>query len=261
MQYWKAHYRDALHDTDIQILNTEEDYSTNPLSFTLDDVTFQGTSLGDFQLADEIQYDKVRERFCLLKWGGHNSEYNIESPYSYDLQRYELEVEIPVTVFRKRDSSLITGVLFLAFKYTEHDAANTQSIILCDNVRVYRDDETVSDFVLCVDGVCYRSAKKTLCFESALNDICTQMKNDYYIKCCFTCQYSDYSPYGNDDYGCMLCYCRHKKDCLKVNNKDDFFRFLEEKDFDVRQETYLCEQYDLRNKASGYRGFVDGTMD
>lgn len=116
MQYWKAHYRDVLHDTDIQILNTEEDYSTCPLSFTLDDVTFQGTSLGDFQLADETQYDKARERFCLLKWGGHNSEYNIESPYSYDLQQYELEVEIPVTVFRKRDSSLITGVLFLAFK-------------------------------------------------------------------------------------------------------------------------------------------------
>lgn len=25
MQYWKAHYMDALHDTDIEILNTEEE--------------------------------------------------------------------------------------------------------------------------------------------------------------------------------------------------------------------------------------------
>lgn len=38
-------------------------------------------------------------------------------------------------------------------------------------------------------------------------------KSDYYIKCCFTCQYSDYSPYGSDDYGLMLRFCRHKIIC------------------------------------------------
>lgn len=72
--------------------------------------------------------------------------------------------------------------------------------------------------------------------------------------------YSDYSPYGSDDYGLMLCFCRHKNDCLKVNSKDDFFSFLEGKDCDGRQETYLCGHYCLRDKASGYRGFVDGII-
>ena len=94
-------------------------------------------------------------------------------------------------------------------------------------------------------------------FDVALSDICAQMKNDYYIKSCFTCQYSDYSPYGNDDYGAILCYCRHKSDCLKVNSKEEYFRFLGDKDCDARQETYLCEQYSLRNQAGGYRGYVD----
>ena len=258
MQYWKAHYKDSKHDTDITIINTEEEYSTEPLSFTLDGITFRGASISAFQLADERQYEEAKEKFSLLKWGGHNERFHIDMPYSYDLQRYALAVEIPVTVCRKSDGGLVSGVICFAYQYREHDAAKPQGIYQCDDVRVYRDDETVSDFSLRVDGICYESSCKTLWFEDALKDICTQMKNEYYVKCCFTCQYSDYSPYGNDDYGAMSCYCRHKEDCLKVNNKQDWFRYLEGKDFDGRQETYLCEQYCLRSQARGYRGFVDG---
>lgn len=183
------------------------------------------------------------------------------SPYQYNLQGYELEVEIPIKVFRKRDKRLITGVLFLSFKYTEPDMSKPHSIWMCDDIRVYPDDVIVQEFSLLIDGMRYKSAEKTLCFEDALNDFCKKIKDDYYIKSCFTCQYSDYSPYGNDDYGTMLCFCRHKEECLKVNSKDDFFSFLGgNDDFDARQETYLCEHYCLRDKASGYRGFVDGII-
>lgn len=261
MQYWKAHYKDAMHDTDIEIMNTEEDYSTEPLSFTLDNITFRGTSLDDLHLADEAQYEEAGRKFSLLKWGGYYSKYHMTSPYLYDLQRYELKVEISVKVFRKRDGSLTTGALFFAFKCVEPDITKPHCIMTCDDIRVHKDDVTVQEFSLSVDGKCYKSTRKTLYFENALNDICRQAKNDYYIKCCFTCQFSDYSPYGNDDYGLMLCFCRHKNDCLKVNSKVDFFSFLEGKDFDARQETYLCDQYCFRDKASGYRGFVDGTME
>ena len=55
MQYWKAHYKDALHDTDIQIVNTEGVYGTDPLSFTLDNIKFHGTDPSSFELADETQ--------------------------------------------------------------------------------------------------------------------------------------------------------------------------------------------------------------
>ena len=260
MQHWKAHYKDALHDTDIEIINTEGNYETEPLSFTLDNITFCGASIGYFHLADEAQYEEADRKFSLLKWGGYSSGFHITSPYEYDLQGYELEVEIPINVFRKRDKCLIAGVLFLSFKCVEFDMSKPHCITMCDDLRVYPDDVIVWEFSLLIDGRCYKSTKKTLCFEDALNDICRQIKNDYYIKSCFTCQYSDYSPYGNDDYGSMLCFCRHKDDCLKVNSKDDFFSFLEGKDFDGRQETYLCEHYCLRNKASGYRGFVEGIM-
>lgn len=212
MQILKAHYKDTYHDVDIAIQNTETYYRSNPLSFTLDDITFCGTSLGDFQLADESQYGKAKETFCILKWGGQNHR----KPYSYDLQRYALEVELQIPVVRKKDKQALTGKLHIAFQYVEPDIKNQRCIYWCDQERVYRDDVVVTDFSLTIDGTTFISEKKTLRFETALGDICRQMKQEYFLKCCFTCQYSDYSPYGNDDYGTMLCYCRHKEDYLNV---------------------------------------------
>ena len=259
MQYWKAHYKDALHDADIVIMNAED--TAEPLSFTLDGIRFQGSSYADFHLSDETQYDAAKEKFCLLKWGGHYTKYHITTPYSYDLQRYALTLEIPVNIYRKRDGAFVLGTIRLAYQYTEHDEAHHQPIYLCDDTRVYRDEAKVSDFSRLVDGLRYESSRKSLFFEVALHHICTQIKEDYLLKCCFTCQYSDYSPYGSDDYGTMLCYRRYKEDCLRVNNKEEYFRYLEERDYDARQETYLCGQYSPRCQAAGYRGFVDGVGD
>ena len=80
MQRWKAHYRDALHNTPIEIINTEEDYSTEPLSFTLDNITFCSSSLSGFHLKDEEQWEEASKKFSLLKWGGC-----AVSPYLYGM--------------------------------------------------------------------------------------------------------------------------------------------------------------------------------
>lgn len=255
MQIWKAHYKDQLHDTMIDIVNTEEDSRTDPLSFTLDGIKFHGSSLEEFELADDTQYDEAKEKFCILKAGGFSiGKHKIH--YWYELQRYSLDIEIPVKVVRKSDNCEIQGMIHVSFEYTEPDTEKCRIRMFCDDVQVYHDDLIVSDFSLYADGKHYRSTRNTLDFESALQDFSRQMSQDYHIKSCFTCQYSDYSPYGNDDYGTMLCYRRYKEDYLKVNNKDDFFEYLENKDCEVRQETYLCEEYDPRDKCSGYRGFV-----
>lgn len=255
MQIWKAHYKDSLHDTMIDILNTEEDSRTEPLSFIIDGVKFQGRS----PVTDDTQYDVAKDRFCILKSGGYSIG-NFEIPYYYQLQRYALDTEIPVKVVRKRDNCEIQGMIHISFEYVEPDMEEYRPCKYCDDVKVYSDDMNVYDFTLHVDGVGYSSTKKRLDFESALDDICKQMAQDYYMKCCFTCQYSDYSPYGSNNFGDMQCYCRHKEEYLKVNNKVDYFEYLEDKDcdYDERQETYLCKEYDLRNKCSGYRGFVHG---
>ena len=66
MQIWKAHFKDQYHDTVIDIVNSEEEYKNNPLSFTLDGVKFEGTGIGDFQLADDTKYNEAKEKFNIL---------------------------------------------------------------------------------------------------------------------------------------------------------------------------------------------------
>lgn len=260
MEYYKAHYKDEHHDVDIVIENTQGDYKTEPLSFTLDGVTFRGTSFGYFQLSNPEQYEEAKERFCILKYGGYDELTKYSFTYGYLLQGFGLKLTMPIKLIRKNDAQDVSGELRLAFAYEKRDSGKTKGGICyqCDGVRVYQDECVVEEFALSVGEELYSSSKKTLYFESALSDISRQIQEKYYLKCCFTCQYSEYSPYGNDDFGNMLCYRRHKEACLKVNSKDEYFEYLEDKDFDIYQETYLCEEYAERRQSSGYRGFVEG---
>lgn len=257
MVYWNAHYKDAMHDVDIKILNTEEDSRTNPLQFELDGIKFEGREPGCFRLAEKCQYEEAKEKFCILKLGG-NSIGGRKMPYYYELQRYALDLEIPVCMIRKKDSSEVRGMLHLAFEYVEQDENHGQIRWMCDEVEVIRDDVIVSDISLHVEDKSYHSSKKSLYFNKILGDFSVNIKAEYFLKSCYTCQYSEYSPYGEDYYGTMLCYRNYKQECLKVHNKDDYFDYLETKNCDVRQETYVCGEYETRNKSCGYRGFVEG---
>ncbi|MCM1497987.1 MAG: DUF6304 family protein [Clostridium sp.] len=254
MVIWKAHYKDKFHDEDIEIINTQEERVTSPLSFTVDGITFSGGSIGDFELQDTRQYDLAEGKFCLLKRGGNHKDLHVITPYYYDLQRYTMEIYIPIAVVRKKDGCKVEGMIDIAFQLVEQ---RRRAAVYCDDIRVYQDDEAVLRFSLTVEGRVYESSVKSLYFERALKDISKQIQADYYIQSCFTCQYADYSPYGSDNYGTMLCYRRYKEDYLKVNDKDSFFEYLEIKDCDVRQEDFLCQEYAIRNQCRGYRGFVE----
>ncbi|MBR4224139.1 MAG: hypothetical protein IKR73_04960 [Oscillospiraceae bacterium] len=242
-------------------MNTEGSYSTDPLSFTIDGVTFKGTSLTDLQPADDTDLAKACERFCILKEGGFTIGKDDDPvPYWYTLQRYAMVVDIPITVVRKRDKSEAPAMLHISFEYKEHDPERIQGLCYCDDERVYQDDIYVYAFDLSVDGKVYSGETMTLCFESALMDISRKISADYYLKCCFTCQYSDYSPYGNDDFGIMQCFLRQKENYLKVNSKIAYFTYLTD-DWDSKQETQLCDKFEPRIRCDGYRGYVDGAFD
>ncbi|MDE5620291.1 MAG: hypothetical protein K2I80_07200, partial [Ruminococcus sp.] len=246
MQIWKAHYKDKFHDTDVEILNDGVE-----ISFVLDGFKFCcETAINDFEYENAEQSDEIKKKFHVIKQHVdiiYKSGKRIPM-YSYTLQRYALDVEIPVNVVRKTDKTEITGIINISFQLVEHDTNKHQGIIMCNGKMVYFDDTIVRNFSLCVDDKCYSSENNTLDFEVALSDICRKMKRDYYIKSCFTCQYSEYSPYGQDDFGTMICYRECKENCLKVNSKNDYFRYLDNENFTQRQETFLCSEYDLRNK-------------
>lgn len=251
MCIWKAHFKDVAHDVDIEIKNSEINYKSDPLSFTIDGITFMGQDFMEFQLADESQYEKAKDIFHIIKWGG---TFQVNQ-YCYDLQRFALNVEIPIKVVRKKDNREITGILNVVYQSVKHDSDQSERYYMCDDERVFYDD-IVIDFAMNVDGKVFACEEKTSFFQNALNNISGQLRDDYYLKCCFTCQYSDYSPYGDDYFGTMHCYRMQKEKYLKVTSNYDYLDCLGGSD--VRQETYLCDEYEMRNKFKGYRGFVNG---
>ena len=109
-----------------------------------------------------------------------------------------------------------------------------------------------------VDGHIYKADRPTTYFEQALLQICKKCGREYLLRCCFTCQYSDYSPYGCDDFGSMLCYREHKAVYLTVNDKAGYFDRLEGLDCEIEQETSVCGEFEERTRCEGYRGMVDG---
>ena len=259
MQIWKAHYIDQFHDTDIEIRNKGCEVRWDRLSFTLDEIDFVGSGIGDFELAEEDVYPEAKDKFHIINIGGDSFQ-GIVTPNCYELERYALDVEIPVKVVRVSDHQELEGILFVSFEYREHTPTELELRYFEDKEKEYHDDAVVHRFELRVDEKIFTGTKRTLDFEEALLNISKLIAPEYYMKCCFTCQYSDYSPYGNDSFGTMLCYKKQKEDYLKVHNKREYFHYLTN-DYEVRQETDLCMEYDIRMKCEGYRGFVTGILD
>lgn len=90
-------------------------------------------------------------------------------------------------------------------------------------------------------------------FEDIFEKVRGQMNGRYALKNCFGCSYSYYSVYGNGALGTMLCFVRQKEEYLKVQNKSEYMVNLTD-DYDVVQEIFLCDKFQIRRKDTGYRG-------
>ena len=87
--------------------------------------------------------------------------------------------------------------------------------------------------------------------ETALLDLESVLPQNIYLKCCFFCNFSDYSPYGKGAYGGMHCHRNNKQQYLAVQTKRDYFDLPIP---EAVQETYLCPEFEKRKKGTGYRG-------
>lgn len=257
---FRAHYRDRLHDCWVEIQSSRPEGSRDAyeLRFELDGIRFTGMNLCDFELAEEDQAEEAAGRFRLMKWGGYLGYGGEILPYTYALQRYELTVEIPVQALQRESGEMLAGTIYFAYCMQERDAKTSRSRYRLDDRKIYPDQAVCTEFRLHVDGKDFKADRPTTYFEQALLQVCEKCGGDYRLTCCFTCQYSDYSPYGCDDFGSMLCYRKHKEVYLTVNDKDGFFERLEGLDFEVEQETGVCGEYEERTRCEGYRGMVEG---
>jgi len=90
-------------------------------------------------------------------------------------------------------------------------------------------------------------------FEGVFDVLKNRLPAEVTLKSCYTCQYSDYSVYGSQVFGSMLCFRNHKEAYLQVKDKDEYMHLMDQYERMV-QETYLCDDFEHRRKGTGYRG-------
>ena len=85
-------------------------------------------------------------------------------------------------------------------------------------------------------------------FEFGLIPDKTKSLNIKYIKCCINCMFSEYSPFGNQDYGDLMCFKSCKEAWLEIGYTG--LKITENwekiKKFKTTQEAYFCEEFKLR---------------
>ncbi len=99
----------------------------------------------------------------------------------------------------------------------------------------------------------HRSSGLSGWFEDELLEIQAHLPPGCALKSCIMCAHSDYSPYGHGLWGTMACFRESKSDYEKVQSKGDLFRIWD-KLTEYVPETFLCPEFRLRRRGTGYRG-------
>ena len=99
----------------------------------------------------------------------------------------------------------------------------------------------------------FQSTGKSGWFEGELLELEKQLPSGCHMRLCITCAFSDYSPYGHGMFGDLACFRGNKAEYSQVKGKGDMFRVWGTLTEYV-QETHVCDEYELRQAGTGYRG-------
>jgi len=149
-----------------------------------------------------------------------------------------LEFEMPVTVMAGTDEAPATLETQLRLGRRRGDGG-------MDDVKLR--------LVLVVRDMRLASEGRSGWFEDELADIQRKLPDDWFLKVCFGCGLSDYSPAGHGLFGDLACFRGNKPGYRSVKTKVDLFRVWDSMTEFV-QETYLCSEFERRKPATGYRG-------
>jgi hypothetical protein len=159
-------------------------------------------------------------------------------PIFKTLYKYVLDFEIPVLVIR--DTQILHASLSV---HLEMDGVET-------NKAGGREELTIG---LGVDGKHFRSCGRHGWFDDELQEIGNVLPEGMYIKSCFNCAFSDYSPAGFGLFGQLACFRNTKQEYLSLKGKAAYFK-LQDKMAGLVQEIYLCPEFEKRTPGAGYRG-------
>lgn len=190
------------------------------LTITLDGIVFSGDTFIFFQPATNLP---LPGRFTLGQLG--------------QLTDYTLSCRIPIPTWK--EGMPVQAFLLLDVDYQEDVALASRSSPYF-HFRFETDNEITE-------------IGKLQEFEGVFDVLKEKLPGNIVIKTCYTCQYSDYSVYGSDIFGDMLCFRNVKDTYTKVRGKDEYMGMMDNFERMV-QETYLCEDFAPRIKGTGYRG-------
>jgi hypothetical protein len=90
-------------------------------------------------------------------------------------------------------------------------------------------------------------------FWDGLKEISARLPPGIHLHCCFSCQFSDYSPFGQSTFGSMICVFENRERWLAGQDKSDWIDAHGESPA-WRREMHFCEHYSPRTRPAGYRG-------
>ncbi len=212
---YPAWYRDARGEEETVIRNDGES-----LRMTVRGVEFAGWMLDDFEPVEGTD-PAALEPFTLHSgslWG-YEIEYDVSQPMIRCGQAEQATLHVQIVLGPPGERGGVTGERFtLRLLFDEHS---------------------------------YESRDESGWIENALLEVQAALPDGVYMKNCFNCASSDYSPGGNGAFGCMKCFRNDKNAYLSARSKNEFFRL---KNTEWVQETYLCPEFDRRVPGTGYRG-------
>ena len=219
---YPARYRDCFGEEGTTILNDGE-----TLTMVVRGIQFQGNDFDSFEPRDTADPTQLSS-FTF----SHGS-----------LCSCMIEADVPVLVVTP--SGIVDGLL-------------TFELELGEPLPTGRIDGERVKLRLSVNQQSFCSKGYTGWFEDELLGLQSQLPTGTFMKVCFNCAFSDYSPYGHGLFGNMICFRANKTGYLTMPSgedfeKNDYFAVMETVSENV-QETYLCPEFERRTPGTGYRG-------
>lgn len=215
------------HNKEVVITNDGE-----TLSFLLDVFRIE-SEFGDFLLVEFDNHEPEElERFKVKK-----CPLSYSNDFHYILRDYTLEIELPISLIEVASQNIIQVKSLLKFIVGKPEAPGAL-------------DDVEFAISLQLNGTQYSSS--SIEFEYLLLNLLKSIGDKYRLRHCIDCLFSDYWPAGNQVFGDMMCFRKHKEQYLKVKSKSDIF-ILRPKSEEV-QEIHSCDEFEMRVPGTGYRG-------
>lgn len=221
---YKGFYTDSFGSTPIVLQN---DFKT--LFIEIDGVPFSGSDFSDFSVVEGKEYLlENMDRFSFFPQVFNGVDANLL------LCNCTFKIIIPQIMLDLKNQVSIAVDLDLE----------------CE-LKV-KDNLYITEFftiTLTIDGNLYSGSGDMV--ELVLDQLKKQFEGLYSFKNCYGCMYGDYSVFGQDSFGGMLCFVNQKDAYKKVDTKDEYMQL--EPDAFV-QEIYCCNAFEPRTAGAGYRG-------